>query len=55
MLNLCKFSTPQKRFRKTTYRKRLRVENFSDFAEILVENLRSKKISLSLFRNIYLT
>ncbi len=46
---------PQKRFRETTYRKRLRVENFTNTIEISVKNLHSKKIRLSLFTNNYLT
>lgn len=33
MLNLCKIFALQKRFRETEYRKRLRVENFTEMRD----------------------
>ncbi len=38
MLNLCKFCRLQKRFRETTYRKRLRVENFTEKTDFSSKN-----------------
>ncbi len=38
MLNLCKIFTLQKRFRKTPYRKRLRVENFTEKTDFSSKN-----------------
>jgi len=38
MLNLCKYFRQKNRFRKSTNRKRLRVENFSKYSDFLPEN-----------------
>jgi len=38
MLNLCKYSREKNRFRKSTYRKRLRVENFIECVDFSAKN-----------------
>lgn len=38
MLNLCKYFREKNRFRESTHRKRLRVENFIDYADFLCKN-----------------